>query len=618
MSQAYRAYAPLEVPGDVLDALAAGGGGPRAWALLRAARRSRNLLLLRGLYERARAATPDEALPFLDAGLALLRTVQTRAPAVFTQVMDDPMTGAWLGCWARNAPLSAPATHAAPLAASAALRAGLPFRITVPAHAGEVVLPALGLASLPGTKDTAEVAYEAGDVAGRVVGGGAYVRVRVPVRVESGATGPERGAATGPATGTPPGAGATTGPPGSAAGERARDEDVPGGHDRPGATGWHPLPRLDCTAEGRTWAPQLDSLNPFRVGHRPVAARVLDAAEAGQWQAELGGAWRILVERHPERADEIREFQRSIVPLGGEAPTVDGRGGWISATLGDAVGHVALAPHPGARALAAGLVHETQHSKLCALLDVVDLLDVPPGARCYSPWREDPRPPSGLLQGAYAFLAVTGFWSTERARRTDSDGEPAARFALRYEQVRGALAELAGSSWPTGEGRRFVDVMARTLAAWAGTAPGPRTLGATAEHRMRWRLRHAPEPPPAAVRTLAAAYAQGRPAPPLPPGPGVLAPDPWAPPAAPPPPGAARTAAELDALLSTPGTGGPEEWARLGTAALLHGDDRAPALAATPELVRAVHTSLATPCSPLDLAQWLRPALPHEPEPPAP
>ncbi len=400
----------------------------------------------------------------------------------------------------------------------------------------------------------------------------------------------------------------------------------------------------------------MDSLNPFRVGHRPVAPRPLEAAEAAEWESELRAAWELLARRHPERAGEIAGLQTSVVPLGGEEPAVDGRGGWLSATLGDAVGHIALAPHPGTRALAAGLVHETQHSKLCALLDLVELVDAPPDTRCYSPWREDPRPVSGLLHGAYAFLAVTEFWRGERGERREHeargegrgpgeaaagspvsgrDGEAAARFALRHEQVRGALDALAASAWLTADGRRFVAAMRRTLDSSADAAPSARerrrALAGAAEHRVRWRLRHLPPPAPAAVRLLAAAHARGTPAPDaaaLPPGPlpgRAEPPDRWVLPAAPPPPHAARTAADLEDRLSWPGAGTPEQWARLAAAALLLGDARAPALAAAPELVRAVHAALRGPggdasapvrCSPLDLAWWLLPAMTDRPVPP--
>jgi hypothetical protein len=65
-------------------------------------------------------------------------------------------------------------------------------------------------------------------------------------------------------------------------------------------------------------------------------------------------------------------------------------------------------------AFAVGLLHETQHSLLNATTYLFDLIETPhtPG---YSPWRDDPRPTSGILHGAYAYLAVTRFWRAEAA-----------------------------------------------------------------------------------------------------------------------------------------------------------------------------------------------------------
>lgn len=585
----------LELPRQALDVLG-GGGGLEALTRLRPARRSRNLLLLRGLRERARAVEPTgragQVMAHLDAGLDLLRAVQQHAPTVFDEVMDDPMTGAWLGCWVQGAPLAETAAEAASLAASAAHRAGLRFRIAVPLRSGAVMLPGLGLALLPGAAGAAEV-----------VGGGGRCRV----------DGPAGGSVRVPAAG----------------------EECGAGYDRPD---WHGLRRLRCVADGRSWTFFLDSLNPFRVGRDPVAPRPMDAGEAAWWEAELGSAWRLLVRRHPDRAAEVGQLVSSVVPLRWESPAVDERGGWLSATFGDAVGLVALARHPGTRSLAAGLVHEVQHSKLCALLDVVDLLEFPPETRCYSPWREDPRPPSALLQGAYAFMAVAGFWRDEAASsvgsavaasletvpETSPGTSPGTGFAHWYRQTRSAVAELSASDWPTEDGRRFLSAMRRTLDAWADTTPAPqdvsRMTAGAAEHRVRWRLRHLPQPR-RAVELLVAARSAGGAAPVaaswLLRAPGTLPPDRWEIPAGAAPPGTARAAAELEALLCAPDAGGPEQWARLASLALLLADHRATALAAMPELVRAVHTALAHPepgnpgpaWSPLDLAHWLRPVM---------
>src|SRR5581483_603165 len=56
------------------------------------------------------------------------------------------------------------------------------------------------------------------------------------------------------------------------------------------------------------------------------------------------------------------------------------------------------------------LAHELQHLKLGALLDIVTLALPDDGRRYYAPWRDDPRPLGGLLQGAYAYFGVSGFW----------------------------------------------------------------------------------------------------------------------------------------------------------------------------------------------------------------
>lgn len=59
------------------------------------------------------------------------------------------------------------------------------------------------------------------------------------------------------------------------------------------------------------------------------------------------------------------------------------------------------------------LVHEVQHSKLHALVDVVDRTTRDTGS-VYAPWRGDPRGLIGLLHRIYAFTAVVEFWHLQR------------------------------------------------------------------------------------------------------------------------------------------------------------------------------------------------------------
>ncbi|MFI0821848.1 aKG-HExxH-type peptide beta-hydroxylase [Streptomyces sp. NPDC021098] len=442
------------------------GGGPVRPELLREAVRSRTLLLLRALNDLSRAAGP--AVPGLAAGLALLAAVQRRSPAAFAAALDLPATGAWAAYCVRaataagpGAPLPPEADGLAALAGAAAHRAGMPYRITVGALDGAVPLPGLGLAVLPSGTARAELRGAGGESV--LCGGGRTVRIP------------------------------------RAAGARA--------------PGWHPEPRIRVTAAGRTLDVALDSLHPFRQGGAPLPPRPLGAAERRAWRADTAAAWALLAERHPARARDVAATVASIVPLTGPSP-------WTSASYGDAVGAVGLSPHPDAASLAAALVHEAQHAKLSALLTVVDLLDAPPELRAYAPWRDDPRPPAGLLQGAYAFLAVTGFWRDEAARAgTDEEVHTAQTHCARWlRPTADTVAALARSPWPTAEGRLLLEAMRRTLTDWAATAEIAPTAAAEARsaavrHRVRWRLRHAPAPPRTLVDALAAAYGAGLPAP---------------------------------------------------------------------------------------------------------
>ena len=100
---------------------------------------------------------------------------------------------------------------------------------------------------------------------------------------------------------------------------------------------------------------------------------------------------------------------------------------------------------PDPETCACTLTHELQHVKLCAVLDIVRLTVPDDGRRrYYAPWRDDPRPVAGLLQGAYALVGVTEFWRRRRqlaagAAQLRADGE----FALLAGRNRAGHRHLA-------------------------------------------------------------------------------------------------------------------------------------------------------------------------------
>jgi uncharacterized protein len=134
--------------------------------------------------------------------------------------------------------------------------------------------------------------------------------------------------------------------------------------------------------------------------------------------------------------------------------------------------------------LALLLIHEFQHVKLGAMLDLFELCD--PGAAgrlFYAPWRDDPRPVEALLQGAYAHLGVTDYW---RARRDRAEGPDAVAAAERFARWRAltveAIETLADSGALTDRGYRVVARMRATVEPWLGEPVD----AAVADAARRW------------------------------------------------------------------------------------------------------------------------------------
>ncbi|MFF0243764.1 HEXXH motif domain-containing protein [Streptosporangium sandarakinum] len=438
----------------VFRALAAGGGGA-AVRDLAAAQHSRHILLIRGVVDAAAGTRHPQAARTRRA-YDLLADVQAHAPAEAEAVIRHPGTGAWArrtlralhggaaapdGGPTRPGP-AVPAVPAdlAAVAAATAIRAGVAAVVEVPVHEGVVALPTLGRAVLASG------------------GGGDRAVVRVA---------PRGGAEI------------------VAGDDRVR---VPPDH-RADAPGWHGVRRLSAEAGGSGIELLLDDVDAHCLPAATTAAGRLTAAEVARWQVLLDGAWQLLVKHHWTVAAEIGEIVRVLAPL---APPTAGQ---VSVSSRETFGCVALSAPEDDRVLAVTLAHEVQHAKLTALLDLVPLTLPDTGARYYAPWRDDPRPVSGLLQGVYAHLGVAGFW---RRQRLHEHGNAAIRANAEFVRWRDAAAEvvrtLTASGALTPEGTAFVSSMNRTLAGWRGEPVPDPALGlarrAAERHRRHWRLRN--------------------------------------------------------------------------------------------------------------------------------
>ncbi|MGW7462575.1 aKG-HExxH-type peptide beta-hydroxylase [Streptomyces sp. NPDC054797] len=197
----------------------------------------------------------------------------------------------------------------------------------------------------------------------------------------------------------------------------------------------------------------LDDLDPYRAPGpaQPAtvrAARRLTSKGHKRWDTQWSGALTLLQRYDTARAEETVHLLRSVVPLAGGSRS-------SGATLPAAAGSV-LARAQAPPALAATLVHEVQHGKLSALADVLTLHTADRTPRHWAPWRSDPRPLEGLLHGAYAHLALAGYW--QRAALYGARGAWAQHARIRA-QVAAVLPVLRAHERLTAAGREFTEAM---------------------------------------------------------------------------------------------------------------------------------------------------------------
>ncbi|MCU1644067.1 MAG: chuR 2 [Nocardia sp.] len=244
-----------------------------------------------------------------------------------------------------------------------------------------------------------------------------------------------------------------------------------------------PLRRM--TATGLTVT--LEDTDPYRFGHEFVSDRLTDAA-AEEWQRIFGAAIDFIDEHLPVYASGMRAGLRTVMPM-----VADGHGRSASVRLAFGAVGVGMRTDPALTAMS--LVHEFQHVKMGATLDLFELFDLSDTQeRLYAPWRPDPRPLEGLLQGSYAHIGVTDVWRALRTVRTGDEREEAERQFARWrimtaEAIRRVLD--SGSLTPLGE--RFVRAMGDTVEPWL-TEYIPPDIEAAArcaaeKHRAVWEAR---------------------------------------------------------------------------------------------------------------------------------
>jgi uncharacterized protein len=392
------------------QALAAGFGGTAAVAQLIDAQRSLRRVLLSAVYQASSAAPaiPDQVKAALRAAWTVLTTIDTQQPGAFDAAAAHPYVRVWaVRCLEQlktgEPGLAAMLGHFGAIAAVAAFQAGAEASVTVPVMHGAVHLPTLGRLLVGDEREVAVVTV-AGDAVTIVVG------------------------------------------------DRRRDlaPSAEGG----GPAGWQPVRRL--RAPGICVA--LEDTDPYRDCHQWRAAPRLADSEIARWQRCFEDAWQQIERHHPAYAPAIAAGLSVLMPL-----SAGPQGRDTSASARHAFGAIAVALPEDPVILALLLIHEFQHVKLGAVLDLYDLYDPADDRLFHAPWRDDLRPLEGLLQGTYAHLAVTDFW---RARQEVTAGAEAESAGQRYTYWRGhtrdAIETLANSGSLTPVGVQFVNGMRRS------------------------------------------------------------------------------------------------------------------------------------------------------------
>jgi uncharacterized protein len=435
-----------EVPARHFDALAAGYGDEMAVGYLIESQRSLRRDLLAAVHEQvAERVLPASDSAMFNAAWEILAYLDKNNRQAFDDVLAHPYIRAWvarcygkLGVRAINvASLGADATHLASIAAAVAIRSGQQMHIQVPVRDGCVHLPTLGRLHV-GSDTTA--------------------------MIMTGCDGFDIKSGSGEWSLTPAAAGETW-----------------------YADSWQPVRAL--TADRAVVV--LEDTDPYRDCHQWTPASRLSDEQVTVWQQLYRQAWALIEREYSAYASGLAAGLAAIMPLANDKP-----GRELSAASRQAFGAIGAAMPVNGDILALLMMHEFQHVKLGAILDILDLCDHSDKRLFFAPWRPDPRPLEALLQGTYAHIAVTDFWRARRQHLSGPEAEVAAEnFALWRMFTAEAIDTLAASGSLTPLGVGFVDGMRATVTPWLDeripSAASDAACRQAEENRRAWQDRRA-------------------------------------------------------------------------------------------------------------------------------
>jgi HEXXH motif-containing protein len=463
------AIANHQLPEAAFSELAEGGGGPATMRRLGQAQFSKHLMLLHAIAGDATGAGAGPAA--FRAGYEQLAQIQAAIPAAADWLLGLPHLGGWIHdtLIRLDQGTAADFGHFAGLVAAAGIRAGLPVDLDVPVRDGQARLPGLGSLLVAGSTAGAEPGW---------------VRLRCDGEL-------------------------VTAGEGFAADWRRL---VPDDGTVDPVPGWRGTPAVRAAGGGLTWTVLLETGDPYLDRYTLPMRTTMPPEELADWRQRIRAAWQVVAGRHRWAAEPLAEVISVIVPLTARSDT-----DLVSATTPAAYGAFATSWPPDPVTLAETLVHEFQHVKLCGLLDLVPLVRSG-DQRVYAPWRQDPRPAGGLLQGVYAHLGIVRFWQAQRDAETDPDGILRAQvlFARWRPTIGQTVQTLLETGSLTPDGVRFAGLLRaqgdRLMSASVPAEAAQIAAEVALDHWLTWQIRHVTADP-AGVADLAAAYRRGEPGP---------------------------------------------------------------------------------------------------------
>ncbi|NVB36987.1 hypothetical protein G6O69_04040 [Pseudenhygromyxa sp. WMMC2535] len=187
--------------------------------------------------------------------------------------------------------------------------------------------------------------------------------------------------------------------------------------------------------------------NALELGGRP----------ASEWTASIADALARIGRYMPTLRGEIDLYLQQIVPVGYDEHA------HLSASYQEVIGTIYMSLHPQHMTMVEATIHEFQHNKLHALLELDPLLHNAFSPLYASPVRPDPRPLQGVLLAVHAFVPVARLYQLMRA-----GGDPIAEhpeFDRRYRQIVAGNHEgsqvLLEHGQPTAVGRGVLEEIRR-------------------------------------------------------------------------------------------------------------------------------------------------------------